>query len=104
DGLKAEFIRLEITTLKENTYFAKILLKFNGAIKYIDCRPSDGIALALKFEAPILVAEDLMKEEDSIAFSSGKNQPIGLEEVRRFRKSLESLKAEDFWKKLKGGT
>ncbi len=101
EELKSEFVRLEITTLKENTFYAQICLKFNGEVKYIDCRPSDGIALALRFKVPIFVSEELMKETVATSLSPGSTRPIGLQEVARFRKTLEDLKAKDFWKRLK---
>lgn len=101
EELNADFIKLEITTLKENTFFARILLKFNGETKSVDCRPSDGIALALRFEVPIFVSEELLKEAVPTSLSPGSTRPIGLGEVQRFRKTLKELKTEDFWKKLK---
>ena len=104
EELKSEFVRLEVTTLKENTFYARILLKFNGEVKYIDCRPSDGIALALRFKVPIFVSEELMKETVATSLSPESTRPIGLGEAERFRKTLEGLKAEDFWKKLKEGS
>ena len=102
--LNAEFVRLEITTLRENTFFARILLRANGEIKYVDCRPSDGIALALRCEVPIFVSEGLMKERVPLSLSPESTRPIKLEEVKNFRKTLEGLKPEDFWKKLKEGS
>ncbi len=99
--LNAEFVRLEITTLKENTFFARILLKVRGQIMDIDCRPSDGIALALRCEVPIFVSKELMKERVPLGLSPESTRPIKLEEVKNFRKTLEDLKPEDFWKKLK---
>ena len=101
--LNAEFVRLEITTLRENTFFARIVLRVNGEIKYIDCRPSDGIALALRCEVPIFVSKELMKEKVPLGLSPEDTKPILLEEVKNFRKTLEGLKPEAFWKKLKEG-
>jgi len=102
--LNAEFVRLEITTLKENTFFARILLKARGRITYIDCRPSDGIALALRCEVPIFVSRELMKERVSLGLPLENAKPIKLKEVKNFRETLEGLKPEDFWKKLKEGS
>ena len=41
--------------LRGGTYFALLHLRRNGKLLAIDVRPSDGIAVALRSEAPILV-------------------------------------------------
>lgn len=46
---------VEITDLKENTYFAVINLRINGTQRRIDSRPSDAISLALRTKSPIYV-------------------------------------------------
>ena len=50
-----------ITELKDSTFFAKIKLD-NDLIDEIDSRPSDAIALSLKFAAPIYVASNILDE------------------------------------------
>ena len=50
-----------INELRDGTFFAKIKLDV-GSIDEIDSRPSDAIALALKFAVPIYVNEDIMNE------------------------------------------
>lgn len=50
-----------INELRDSTFFAKIKLDTDD-IDEIDARPSDAIALALKFSAPIFVAKDVMDE------------------------------------------
>lgn len=52
--------RIVINNCENNTYFAVLVVKQNGTIKEIDCRPSDAIALALRTNSPILVSETLM--------------------------------------------
>src|SRR5258706_13773046 len=47
---------VEITELKENTYYASVNLKLAGRQVLIDSRPSDAIALALRTKSPIYVA------------------------------------------------
>lgn len=59
--LKVDVKSVTVTDLKENTFFAVIELKVDeGTVHYIDARPSDSIALALKTKAPIFVAEKVM--------------------------------------------
>ena len=50
-----------INELRDSTFFAKIKLD-TDEIDEIDARPSDAIALSLKFNAPIYVAKDVMDE------------------------------------------
>ena len=54
-----------IDKLEEDTFYAKIVIKSaEGKIKNIDARPSDSIALAVRFHAPILVADEIIKQHD----------------------------------------
>ncbi len=55
--LKAKVKRIVVTALRENTYFATIVLDVQGQEVTLDARPSDAIALALREEVPILAAE-----------------------------------------------
>jgi bifunctional DNase/RNase len=50
-----------INELRDGTFFAKIKIDV-GSIEEIDARPSDAIALALKFSAPIYVSEEVIDE------------------------------------------
>ncbi|MCM8818004.1 MAG: bifunctional nuclease family protein [Candidatus Omnitrophica bacterium] len=108
-ALKGEVQCLEIHSLKDNVYYANILIKIGGEIKKIDCRPSDGIALALRCEAPIFVAEDLLESPDIIKYYDSKefiksnkwDKPIDKKEAEEFRKIIENISAKEFWKKIK---
>ncbi len=60
-GLEAEMECLVIDKLKKNTFHAKIVLKTNsGETAMVDSRPSDGIALAVRTDAPIFVEEGVL--------------------------------------------
>lgn len=61
-GLGGSLERAAITGLKDNTYFAHLLVLRDGQAFEVDARPSDSIALALRAEAPIVVAEELLGE------------------------------------------
>ncbi len=54
--------RVEITELKDNTFYARLIINARGMEYEIDARPSDAIALALRAGAPILVDEGLLEE------------------------------------------
>ena len=62
DSFKADIARVVVNDLKENTYYATIDLKRNGAQLQVDARPSDAIALALRARAPIFVDEEVMRK------------------------------------------
>jgi bifunctional DNase/RNase len=55
--LHAKLERVVITEMRDNTYFANLILSAQGQEIVLDSRPSDGIALALRENAPILAAE-----------------------------------------------
>ena len=55
--LNARVKRVVITEIRDNTYFANLILDAQGQEVILDSRPSDAIALALRENAPILAAE-----------------------------------------------
>jgi hypothetical protein len=57
--------KIEITELKDNTYYAKIFAVKDGETILIDSRPSDAIALALRTASPIYAREDLLHSLES---------------------------------------
>ncbi|MCS3919194.1 bifunctional nuclease family protein [Fervidibacter sacchari] len=59
--LGVELVRVEINELHDNTYYANLVLRWNGRTFFIDARPSDSIALAVRMNAPIYVAEEVAK-------------------------------------------
>jgi bifunctional DNase/RNase len=63
ETLSVEFLRIEIYDMKENTYFAKVIFRANGAEHDVDSRPSDAVALALNRKIPILVNQKLFRRE-----------------------------------------
>ncbi len=64
-NVDAQIVRVEITdfNLRERTYYAEIhLVDDEGKTHTLDARPSDAIALALRFRAPIYAAIEILKE------------------------------------------
>lgn len=87
DNLGASVIEVIVDELRENTFYAKIILEVSGFTQEIDARPSDAIALAVRAQAPIYVSAAVLQaaafvpseESDetgisNIAPSSGKNK------------------------------
>ena len=61
--LGGKLVRIVVNKLEFNTFFAKLVLQTKeDAMEEVDARPSDSIALALRAEAPIYVAEDVLNQ------------------------------------------
>ncbi len=61
--LESRVERVVVTELREGTYYAVLMLNRNGRRLELDARPSDAIALALRFEAPVFVRASLFEAE-----------------------------------------
>ena len=92
EGLKAKVTRVVIAELKDNTFFAHLLLDRDGEAVVIDARPSDSIAVALRCGADIFVNEKLLNEPGE------QDEPTAEEKAQELRKFLENLDPEDFGK------
>ena len=85
-----------ITELKDSTFYAEVCLVNGGNREImIDARPSDSVALAVRANCPILVNEQVFKACPELL------KPITEEEVGDFKKKLETMTPEDFFKDLK---
>jgi len=99
----AQLDRVEITELKEQTFYARIYISLDGKKFDIDARPSDSIALALKSQCPILVNEDLfqIKEEEPDSdekSESDKSVHPGPSSPETLSDRLKRIDPEDFGK------
>lgn len=104
EGFQAQVAKIVVNDLKDNTFYAVITISLNGSEVQIDSRPSDAIALALRVNAPIFVAEKVIEEARSIEFTEqqaaaaekegGENMP----DTDDWKQWLEDLKPEDFGK------
>lgn len=63
-GLGAQLRRIQITRVQNSIYYAELHLQRDDTLVQIDARPSDSIAVALRLEAPIFAAEELLVEPD----------------------------------------
>ncbi|OGU57794.1 MAG: hypothetical protein A2V66_01405 [Ignavibacteria bacterium RBG_13_36_8] len=61
DNLGGTIKEVIIDSLKENTFYAKIVVEVSSLISEIDSRPSDAIALAVRSGAPLYVSEEVMR-------------------------------------------
>jgi len=58
--MDARILRVEVTSLHDDTYYGNIVAEVDGRTLDIDSRPSDAIALAVRAHVPILVARPIL--------------------------------------------
>src|ERR671915_6028 len=93
EQLDAQVVRITVTELRDNTFYASITVQQNGSEIEIDSRPSDAIALAVRAEAPIFAADRVI-EESAIEFEG---EEVNEEEiVSDFKKFLDNVSPEEF--------
>ncbi len=88
--LNAELERVVINDLNNDTFYAVLWLRQDGELVMVDSRPSDAIALALRSDCPIFVAEQVM--ERAKLNTSGNPEGPNAEQLRGW---LEGLNDED---------
>jgi bifunctional DNase/RNase len=93
EQLDAQVVRITVTELRDNTFYASITVQQNGSEIEIDSRPSDAIALAVRAEAPIFAADRVI-EESAIEFEG---EEVNEEEiVTEFKQFLDNVSPEEF--------
>ncbi len=107
-GLGGTLRRVQITKVENRTYYAELQIRRDEQVINIDARPSDSIAIALRFEAPVfaqeslltsLVFEDATDETESWS-SSNPAEARSSDEMtpEQLKSYLENLRPEDFGK------
>jgi len=101
DELGAAVEAIEVTELRENTYYALIYLEVGGQRMTIDCRPSDAISLALRTKSPIYVAKKVL-ESSSVLQQMEDDKEQNLSNVSRdkWAEILEKMAPDDFKYKM----
>ncbi len=84
--------RVVVTEMRDQVFYADLVLLVGGGEVHVSARPSDAIALAVRTEAPIYVATDVL--EDAGIELQDDDDPE--EEIEKFREFLEDLTPEDF--------
>lgn len=91
--------KVVITDIVENTYYSSLHVAApDGAgLRLIDSRPSDAVALAVRFGCPILINEKVFAKTQVLS------KPITEDEVTKFKHDLKNLKPNDIIGQLLGG-
>jgi bifunctional DNase/RNase len=93
-----------VNDLRQDTFYAQIVVDLNGQNRIIDSRPSDAIALSVRLDVPIYVAESVMDRagimpdeevESEIAPTTPGGEGEGGERLSLFEDFVESLDLDD---------
>ena len=117
DSLGANINSIIVSDLKNDTFYAKLILNTNGGEMEVDCRPSDALALAVRVEVPIYAEEAVLdkagilldeetgkpiQDETEKGEGSSQGKKVSEEEKRRmsaFYDFINTLDLEDFNKR-----
>ena len=104
--LGAKLTQVVINELSDETFYAKLVLDFDGRHVEVDSRPSDAIALAIRAKVPIFVEESVL-DQAGMVFETDKEEvegeatePTELDEEKLsvFKDFIETLDIEDLGK------
>ena len=84
-GLNAQVRKVVVSEMRDDTYYAVIWMEQSGETVTLDARPSDAIALALRWDCPIYVSRAVLEVSKQAA---GGNQAINADEMRRWLENL----------------
>ncbi len=89
DELGARIERVTVTELRDATFYAEILLSSAGTVHSVSARPSDAVALAVRFGAPVFAEEGVLDE-------AGRSPEDDIDVVEQFREFIAGVNPEDF--------
>ena len=109
-GLGGELVRVQITRVQENTYYAEMVIQRGTELFSIDARPSDSIAIALRLRARLFTSDQLLSSttiqtetveeeaEESEPWAGGdaeKSEETGSMTAEQLQEYLKKLNPED---------
>lgn len=83
-GLNAEVRKVVVSELRDDTFYAVIWMDQAGETVTVDARPSDAIALALRWDCPIFVNRDVLER----AVQNAGTPSASADEMRRWLENL----------------
>lgn len=96
EHLDAEIERIVVTELRNNVYYANLVLNSRGEQVIVSSRPSDAIALSVRTGAPVYASTEVL-DEASIEFQDDdESSPELTETLEEFREMLRDVTVEDF--------
>ena len=100
--LGGEIESIEVTELRDNTYYATICLQVGDKKLSVDSRPSDAISLALRTKSPIFVAKQVLEASSVLQQLEDTQEETNLSSVSRdkWAEILEKMSPDDFKYKM----
>src|SRR5262249_41705454 len=97
DDLGTHLVKVVITELHDRTFFAEIELSQGNATRRVSARPSDAIALAVRYPdpVPIFASEEVLEEAGVLLDAEEDEGPDEREEIEQFREFLDQVRPED---------
>jgi len=93
DDMSMQLQQVVITELHDGTFYAEIELAGNGNDYSISSRPSDAIALAVRYEDTVpIFADEAVLDEAGVLFENDEEE----EQIEQFREFLDQVRPEDF--------
>ena len=93
DDMSMRLQQVVITELHDGTFYAEIELAGNGNAYRISSRPSDAIALAVRYEDAVpIFADEAVLDEAGVLFENDEEE----EQIEQFREFLDQVRPEDF--------
>lgn len=90
ESLGATVLKVAVTDLKNNTFFAKIYIQRGNEVLAIDARPSDSIALAIRTQSPIFVSRSVFESHKHALEARESQQDDGSDDdLRRYLRDLD---------------
>ncbi|MET0727282.1 MAG: bifunctional nuclease domain-containing protein, partial [Acidimicrobiales bacterium] len=83
--------RIVVTELREATFYAEIVLSVAGQVHSVSARPSDAIALAVRYGAPVFAEEGVLEVAGRAA-----GEGVPEEVVEQFKEFIDQVNPEDF--------
>lgn len=91
DALGARIERVVVTELRDATFFAEIILNMAGDVRSVSARPSDAVALAVRFGAPVFAEEGVLEIAGKVA-----GEGVPEEVVEQFKEFIDQVNPDDF--------
>ncbi len=96
DALGVTVVRVVVTEVRQETYYAEIHLEHGGKPFRVSSRPSDAVALAARTGSPLFVEDELMALAGVTIEPGADDEEESEELVDQFREFLDEVRPEDF--------
>ncbi len=93
DQIGVKLLRIEVTDLRDNTYYAVLHMEVGNNPVAIDSRPSDAIAIAIRMDVPIMVRDTVLEKALKV-----ESEPASGEQKDKWTELLEKMDPEDYSK------